>query len=116
MSKTIEEKVLSKYYKYIPCQRKTFELQKDEDNVQVGDILWLKEWDGEKFTGRSVKREVTYILRGVPEYGLTEGFCIIGMQPRGWNDHTVPQMLVNCKQYGDNNVAIANLGTLNIDY
>ena len=82
---THELKVLSEYYWKIPCQKKTFELRKDDRDYKVGDILDLKEWDGEKFTGHHVRREITYILRNCKQYGLEDGYCIIGMQPRGWN-------------------------------
>lgn len=82
---THELKVLSEYYWKIPCEKKTFELRKDDRDYKVGDILDLKEWDGEKFTGHHVRREITYILRNCKQYGLEDGYCIIGMQPRGWN-------------------------------
>lgn len=81
----IEKKILPRFYKGVASQKKTFELRKDEDNIQVGDILHLREWDGEKYTGHQCKREVTYILRNCSEYGLMDGYCIIGMQPRGWD-------------------------------
>jgi len=79
---THELKVLSEYYWKIPCEKKTFELRKDDRDYKVGDILDLKEWDGEKFTGHHVRREITYILRNCKQYGLEDGYCIIGMQPR----------------------------------
>ena len=57
---------------------KNFELRKDEDNVQVGYVILLKEWNGKEYTGRKTARKVKYVLRNVPEYGLKEGHCIIG--------------------------------------
>lgn len=77
----IEKKILPEYYAAVCRGEKTFELRKDEDNVQVGDILDLREWDGEKYTGHKITRIVTYVLRNCPQYGLMEGYCIIGIMP-----------------------------------
>ena len=81
--KIVEKKILTKYYKAVVDGSKTFELRKDEDDIQVGDVLELREFDGEKFTGRGTFREVTYVLRNCPEYGLMDGYCIIGIQEMG---------------------------------
>lgn len=74
----IIKKILPKYFEEVIKGNKNFELRKDEDDIQVGDLIRLKEWDGEKYTGRSKVKSVAYVLRDVPEYGLVEGYCIIG--------------------------------------
>lgn len=66
---------------YLPVTRgiKQFELRKDDRDYKVGDLVVLQEWDGEKYTGReSFHLQIQYILRDCPEYGLKEGYCIIG--------------------------------------
>jgi len=66
---------------YLPVTRgiKQFELRKDDRGYKVGDLVVLQEWDGEKYTGReSFHLQIQYILRDCPEYGLKEGYCIIG--------------------------------------
>lgn len=73
----IRKKILPEYFEAVQENRKKFELRKDEDNIQVGDELILEEWNGE-YTGRYTNRKVTYVLRNVPEYGLNDGYCIIG--------------------------------------
>lgn len=78
MSKTVKKKILPVYYDAVIRQDKNFELRKDEDNIKAGDKLLLCEWDGEKYTGRVSLKGVKYVLRNVPEYGLKEGYCIIG--------------------------------------
>lgn len=108
----IEKKVLPEFYTEVRTHRKTFEIRKDEDDIQVGDILVLREWDGEKYTGSMTRREVTYVLRDAEEYGLMKGYCIIGMHSVGWNWFR-PSVVM--EQTGDNNVQIANCGTMNID-
>ena len=73
----IRKKILPEYFEAVQENRKKFELRKDEDNIQVGDELILEEWNGE-YTGNYTWRKVTYVLRNVPEYGLKDGYCIIG--------------------------------------
>lgn len=81
----IQKKILPEYFKAVCDREKTFELRKDEDNIQVGDILVLKEWIPDTgYTSKRITREVTYVLRNCPQYGLMDGYCIIGMQPIGW--------------------------------
>ena len=81
----VEKKVLPEYYKGIRTHKKMFEIRKDEDDIKPGDILVLREWDGEKYTGGMTRREVTAVLRDCPEYGLMEGYCILSLQTPGWD-------------------------------
>lgn len=78
MSKVVEKKILPQYFQEVQSGKKNFELRKDEDNIQEGDVLVLNEFNDGSRTGRYVIRRVTYVLRNVPEYGLQEGYCIIG--------------------------------------
>ena len=73
-----ELKILPEYFEALVDECKHFELRKDDRDYQVGDILALEEWDGEKFTGYFEQRRITYILRSCPEYGLADGYCILG--------------------------------------
>lgn len=78
MRKIVEKKILPEYFNAVIHDEKTFEIRKDEDNLQKGDALILREWDGEKYTGRETSRNISYILRDVPEYGLMPGYVIFG--------------------------------------
>lgn len=78
MRNDIIKKIRPEYFEAVKAKVKNFEIRKDEDNIKVGDFLVLKEWDGVNYTGRGVRRRVKYVLRNVPEYGLKEGYCIIG--------------------------------------
>ena len=75
--KVVEKKLLPEYFQEVFNWNKSFEIRKDEDDIQPGDRLVLKEWDGEKYTGRETLRTITYVLRNVPGYGLQEGYCIM---------------------------------------
>jgi hypothetical protein len=82
MGKMVTKKILPEYFKAVLDYQKTFELRKDEDGFEVGDTIRLAEWDGQSFTGNVVIREITYILRDCPEYGLMPGYCILGIQSK----------------------------------
>lgn len=77
--KVIRKKISPIYFDAVESRQKNFGIGKDDDDVQVGDKLVLGEWK-EKYgyTGRFATRKVKYVLRNVPEYGLKEGYCIIG--------------------------------------
>lgn len=92
--KQIEKKIRPEFFKEIRSHRKTFEIRKDDSDYEVGDILVLREWDGEKYTGARTKREITYILRNCPEYGLMDGYCILALQTPGW-DHIRPSVTLD---------------------
>ena len=79
MEKTIKKKILSQFFEDVMRGRKNFELRKDEDDIQRNDVLILNEYDGEKYTGNYVVRKVDYVLRNCPQYGLMQGYCIIGL-------------------------------------
>ena len=106
--KHIWKKCLPEYYQAVRKRTKTFEIRKDDSDYEVGDILELQEWDGKEYTGHKISREITYILRDCPEYGLEEGFCILAIQPIGWNESYYV-----C-QNGQNNQHIENHGAMTI--
>lgn len=67
---------------------KTHELRRSDDrHFEVGDILRLQEFDPKtnRYTGREVKAEVTYITSGehpcaLSESALQPGFCILSIK------------------------------------
>ncbi|MBO7713932.1 MAG: DUF3850 domain-containing protein [Methanobrevibacter sp.] len=71
-------KILPEYYDAVVSGIKNFELRKDDREYQVGDFIVLQEYDGKQFTGRETGFQIRYILRNCPEYGLMDGYCIIG--------------------------------------
>jgi hypothetical protein len=70
-------KTLPKWYKDVVSGAKTFEVRRNDRNFQVGDTLLLQEWSQESgYTGKSVERDVFYILDET-EY-LKEGYVVLG--------------------------------------
>jgi hypothetical protein len=51
------------YFQPIVDGTKPFEIRQDDRQFKVGDILRLREWDyaGESYTGREIRKRVTYI-------------------------------------------------------
>ena len=75
-----ELKILPQYFQRVWDGTKTFELRKDDRDYQRGDILVLREWDGEKYTGSALCVKVTYILQDAEKYGLQDGYVIMGIR------------------------------------
>ena len=76
-----ELKILPEYFEAVLDGVKTFELRRDDRNFQVGEGIELKEFDGEKYTGREVPVEIVYKLDG-GNFGLEKGYCILGIKIR----------------------------------
>lgn len=78
-------KTIDPYFNSVACEIKPFELRRDDRGFEVGDVLVLCQYSQarEEYTGKVVFREITYIVRDRPEYGLMPGFCILGIKPVG---------------------------------
>lgn len=74
-----ELKIKSEYFQAVWDGRKKAELRKDDRGYKVGDILLLREVDGDEYTGSALAVQVTHILRNCPEYGLADGYCILSI-------------------------------------
>lgn len=73
-------KIKPEYYKDVQCGLKTFELRKNDRDFKVGDVLMLIKLDGEgNETDQVTRVKVTYILKDCPQYGLKEGYAILGI-------------------------------------
>lgn len=72
----MKKKILPEDFKSVRAREKNFEIRVDEDDIQVGDLLILEEWDG-FYTGNSVRRYVKYVLREAQELGVMPGFCVV---------------------------------------
>lgn len=72
------------YFAAIRSGAKTFELRKDDRTPRfaVGDTLYLEEFNPEtgRYTGNVETRQISYILRDMPEFGLKPGFCVMGFE------------------------------------
>lgn len=62
---TIKKKVPPDFYDLVNSNKKNFELRLNEFEVKEGDTLILEEWDPKtkEYTGRTIEREVGYVLK-----------------------------------------------------
>ncbi len=78
---THELKILSQYYEEVKAGNKNFELRKNDRDYMEHDTVILKAWENGQYLDKEpLKREIAYILMDCPEYGLQDGFCIIGFR------------------------------------
>ena len=72
-----ELKIAPMYFEAVISGKKTFEVRKDDIDYQENDVLILKEYDNNAYTGREFAVIVTYIMRG--EY-CKDGYCIMSIK------------------------------------
>lgn len=78
--KTHELKTWPEFFDAIWDGTKTFEVRKNDRDFQVGDYLYLREWDPHRsdYTGRHGTVRVGYVLRG-PICCLPDGCCVMAI-------------------------------------
>lgn len=74
-----EVKILPEFFSEVKIGKKNFELRNNDRNYKAGDLLILKEWDRGNYTGRELTRRIQYVYRGDGNYGLAEGYCVLGL-------------------------------------
>ena len=74
-------KTVQPYYSDSESGVKTFEIRLDDRGYEVGDLLYLYEWDAEnkRATGAWHMKKVKYILRGAPF--LPDGYVCMAVIP-----------------------------------
>lgn len=70
------------HFEAIESGIKNYEIRKDDRPFKVGETLLLQEWNNEKkeYTGKEIKKVISHILRDAPEFGLKNGFAILGLK------------------------------------
>ena len=62
----------------VDAGKKSFELQKNDRNYQIGDILEMHEMDNGEETGMITEKIVIYVMEGFKR--LEKGYCILGLK------------------------------------
>jgi hypothetical protein len=83
--KFIELKTVQPYFDDVWNDKKPAECRLDDRNYEVGDILWLREYDPKKFdfnrySGRSIICEVLSKIPKDTFAGLSPGYCLMGIK------------------------------------
>ena len=120
-----ELKILPEYYDAVRCGDKRFEIRKNDRDFHTGDILRLKEWDGEKYTGEELDALVRYVLYDWTG-GLQDGYCIMSIDTMM---HDIPRVTATDNamaigavhgglviQKGQNNKHIVNNETMTMTF
>ena len=81
----INLKTWTTYFRSILTGIKTFEIRKDDRGYNIGDILILNEWNGDSYTGHTIKCIVTYIFRGkdIPSnfgFNMDDDVCVMSIK------------------------------------
>lgn len=71
-----ELKILPQYFEPVIDGNKTFEIRKDDREYAVGDLLLLKEYKDDNFTGHAILQEVTYITN----FNQEPGYVVMGIK------------------------------------
>jgi hypothetical protein len=80
MQRIHELKCWTESYQAIVDGVKLFEYRLNDRDYQVGDILFLREWNSNtKYTGRECCYKVTWILKS--GFGLPECYCVLSLEP-----------------------------------
>lgn len=74
-----ELKILPEYYEEVKAGNKNFEIRKNDRDYMVHDTLRLRAWkDGRYLDKAPLDRKIKYMLMNCPEYGLMDGYVILG--------------------------------------
>ena len=80
-------KIKAPYFTDILLGLKTFEIRRNNRDYKVEDILKLQLYpyrDNER-KEKEILARVTYVLKNIPEYGLNQDYCILGIKKFGCN-------------------------------
>ena len=72
-----ELKTLPQFFDEIITEMKRFEIRKNDRNFQKGDMLLLREWNGESYTGHTQYARVTYLT----DFEQKPGFVVMSIAP-----------------------------------
>lgn len=84
MRRFIEKKIQKPFADAVLAGEKTFEIRKNDEGYQKGDVLKFEVMDNEYFHDHTHplndrEYEITYVLSG---WGIQEGYVALGIVPR----------------------------------
>lgn len=74
--RTHDLKITPQYFEPVMQGIKPFEIRKNDRDYKVGDVLVLREWNGNKYTGNSITKEITYIT----DYEQQPGYIVMAIK------------------------------------
>lgn len=74
-------KIKDVYFYDVMSGSKTFEIRKNDRNFLTYDLIHFVDVNNEEFLNyENNVYQITYVLQDVPEYGLKEDYCILGIK------------------------------------
>jgi ASC-1-like (ASCH) protein len=76
-----EYKVHPQFFEALESGRKPFDVRKHDPRRRAlvdGDMVWFREHDGQRYSGRELHKLVTYVLDGDDRY-LPRGWFVMGL-------------------------------------
>ncbi|MBQ8893419.1 MAG: DUF3850 domain-containing protein [Clostridia bacterium] len=80
MARIHEIKCLPEVFELVVDGKKKFEIRKDDRGYKEGDFLAMNEYDGERYTGRSVLLMVDYILDPNDVASCVPGYVVLSVR------------------------------------
>lgn len=74
--KVHELKLSDEFFDHVRIGKKNFEIRRNDRNYRVGDHLLLKEWNGVRYTGRTLLRKIVYIT----DYDQKDNTVVMGIK------------------------------------
>lgn len=73
-------KTVQPYFSEVEKGNKTFEFRKNDRNFQVGDEVFLQEFEPRdtSYSGKELRGTIKYILKDFE--GIQDGFCILSIE------------------------------------
>ena len=77
--KTHHLKTVQPFFSEVKNGTKTFEFRRNDRDFQVGDEVYLQEYDLQKntFSGEEIRGTITYVLKDWK--GLDAGYCVFSV-------------------------------------
>ena len=95
--KVHDVKLGATFFDDVKTGRKTFELRKNDRGYKEGDTIVLHEYKDGATTGRTITKEIVYMLEDFT--GLEDGYCILGL---GEVEETLREAAAGAGQDADN--------------
>lgn len=92
-----ELKIYPKYFDAVLNGNKQFEIRKNDRDFQVGDNIFLREWDNIKYSGRTIFAEIAYVLDD-KFIGLKEGYVALGIKVNDYSKIPYKELMEERKE------------------
>ena len=117
--KTHYLKTVQPFFSEVKKGAKTFEHRRNDRNFQVGDEVYLQEYDlmHDSFSGQEVRGTITYVL--TDRVGLDKDFCVFSIKvtqhltKNAKSEQSVSGSLLTCMDCGKSNDTVKDRGAFN---